>query len=317
MEKVNKILLELYNDRKQLLILGFLGYVSYLIEGIIPSDPNVIYATSWVLGITAVTMAGISLYGMIEGGKAMDDANEIAKDNQTLTAKIALENLAFQKEQQRALDKQKDIYRGMEFKNPYAEIENPFAGIQTEYENLFEDLKVDTLAAEFQAEQGLQQRADIMQGLRGAAGGAGIAGLAQTMAREGQFQTKQIAAGISQQEMINQRMKAQGALQAQQLEMQAETRIATGESAAQMARLGGEQLLQTMEMDRQATLLGIQMGQSAGANAALQQAYSNQLSAGAAMANMYGQQAAGMYGMAGQALGATATIAGSYAGAGG
>ena len=156
-----------------------------------------------------------------------------------------------------------------------------------------------------------------MQGLRGAAGGAGIAGLAQTMAREGQFQTKQIAAGISQQEMINQRMKAQGALQAQQLEMQAETRIATGESAAQMARLGGEQMLQTMEMDRQATLLGIQMGQSAGANAALQQAYSNQLSAGAAMANMYGQQAAGMYGMAGQALGATATIAGSYAGAGG
>ena len=80
-----------------------------------------------------------------------------------------------------------------------------------------------------------------------------------------------------------------------------------------MARLGGEQMLQTMEMDRQATLLGIQMGQSAGANAALQQAYSNQLSAGAAMANMYGQQAAGMYGMAGQALGATSSMAGSYA----
>jgi hypothetical protein len=240
-----------------------------------------------------------------------------------LTEKIAIENLKFQKEQAEKLEKQKAVYRQMQFKNPYADIENPFADITLDYEfeNVFEDLKVATLAAEFQAEKGLQQRADIMQGLRGAAGGAGIASLAQVMAREGQLETQQISAGISQQEMINQRMQAQGAAQTQQLETQMESRaemaLAQGESAAEMARLGGEQLLQTMEMDRQATLLGIQMGQSAGANAALQQAYSNQLAAGAAQANLYGTQMAGYYGMAGQAMGGMASMMGGLAAYGG
>jgi len=247
----------------------------------------------WIAG-SMVVSAGVGLYGIISGNAAADDANEVALQNQQLTNDIAEKNLAFQKEEARKLEVQKEKYRRMDFKNPYAEIENPFA------ENVFEDLKVDTTAAEFQAEQGMQQRANIMQDLRGAAGGSGIAGLAQSLANQGQLQTQQISTGISQQEMTNQRMQAQGALQVQQ-----------GESATDMARRGGEQLLQTMEMDRQATLLGIQMGQSAGANAALQQAYSNQLSSGAAMASLYGTQAAGMYGMAGQALGATISLAGA------
>ena len=246
----------------------------------------------WIgLGSLAISGAGLIL-----GNKSANDANAIANENQKLTAQIAKEQLAFQKQEQAKLNSQKDKYRRMDFKNPYAEIENPFAGM----ENVFEDLKVDTRAAEFQAEKGQQQRANIMQGLRGAAGGSGIAGLAQSLANQGQLQTQQISAGIGQQEAANQRMQAQGAQQVQQMERQ-------GKSATQMAKLGGEQLLQTMEMDRQATLLGVQMGQSAGANAALQQAYSNQLSAGAAQASLYGTQAAGMYGMSGQALGAGMT----------
>ena len=250
-----------------------------------------------------VISAGVAAYGAVKGSQAADEANQIAKDNQDLTNRIALEQLAFQKEQQRKLDKQKELYKDMEFKNPYAEIQNPFAGM----ENVYEDLKVDTMAAEFQAQQGTQQRADIMSGLRGAAGGSGIAGLAQVMARQGQLQTQQIAAGISQQETANQRLAAQGAMQVEQMERQ-------GVASTQMARLGGEQMLQQMEMDRQATLLGISMGESAGANAALQQAYANQLSAGAAQASLYGTQAAGMYGMAGQALGAGVSIAGGLEG---
>ena len=31
-------ILELYNDRKQLLFLSFLSYICYLIEGLIPKD---------------------------------------------------------------------------------------------------------------------------------------------------------------------------------------------------------------------------------------------------------------------------------------
>ena len=251
-------------------------------------------ATGTAILIGTGLMAGVGIYSTIKGNQAANDANEIAQQNHNLSASIAAEQLAHQKEEARKLEKQKAIYRQMEFKNPYAEIQNPFAGM----ENVFEDLKVDTLAAEFQADMGRQQRADVMRGLRGAAGGSGIGALAQAMAREGQLQTQQIAAGISQQEMVNQRLAAQGAMQVETLERQ-------GESAAEMARLGGEHMLQTMEIDRQATLLGIQMGQSAGANAALQQANSNQLAAGAAQAQMYGAQAAGMYGMAGQMFGSS------------
>ena len=45
MKKINKILLELYNNRKQILFLSFLGYISYLLEDLIPSDQNVIKET--------------------------------------------------------------------------------------------------------------------------------------------------------------------------------------------------------------------------------------------------------------------------------
>ena len=44
-----------------------------------------------------------------------------------------------------------------------------------------------------------------MQSLRGAAGGSGIAGLAQTLANQGQLQAKQISTSIGQQESANQK----------------------------------------------------------------------------------------------------------------
>ena len=44
-----------------------------------------------------------------------------------------------------------------------------------------------------------------MQGLRGAAGGSGIAGLAQALANQGQLQTQRISASIGQQEAANQK----------------------------------------------------------------------------------------------------------------
>ena len=61
-------------------------------------------------------------------------------------------------------------------------------------------LTINQQQAQFEAQQGAQQRANIMQGLKGAAGGSGVAGLAQAMAGQGQLQTQQIAAGIGQQE---------------------------------------------------------------------------------------------------------------------
>ena len=283
MKKINKILLELYSDRKQILFLSFLGYISYLIEGIIPSDPNVIQASGLVVGITGGALA---LTGMIMGGAKAKKAQEAADKNAKMANDMAEKQLAFQKVQQKKLDKQKDVYKAMEFKNPYENMENAFA------ENVYEDLTVNQQQAQFQAQQGAQQRSNIMQGLKGAAGGSGIAGLAQAMAGQGQLAAQQASASIGQQESRNLQLKAQGAQQKQR-----------GAAAADLQERQGEGAVQDMERSRQSTLLGISMGESAGANAAAMQAQQNQLSAGAAQANIEGQSAAAMYGMAGQGIG--------------
>jgi hypothetical protein len=95
----------------------------------------------------------------------------------------------------------------MKFKNPFSNMENTF-----------EDLTVNQQQAQFQAQQGNQQRANIMQGLKGAAGSSGIAGLAQAMANQGQLQTQQISASIGMQESQNQIASAKGAAAIQNTE---------------------------------------------------------------------------------------------------
>jgi len=286
MEKINKVLLELYEDKKQIALVFLLAFISHALADFIPSDENVNQATGVAIGIGLAITGGAMLYGTMSGNSAMNEANKLASDNNDLANQIAADQLKFQKEQQAKLDVQKDVYRSFVFENPYENVEN-----------VFDDLRVNVMQAQFEATQGQQMRADVMQGLSGAAGSSGIAGLAQVLANQSQTQMARSAASIGMQESQNQQLKMQGA------------------SAADMAERGGEAMVQQMEADRQSTLLGIQMGQTSGANAALQQAYSNQMASGAAMANMYGQQAAGLYGMAGSAMGSFAGMAGAYAGA--
>ncbi len=153
-------------------------------------------------------------------------------------------------EQQARVDEEVANYRAMKFTNPYANMENPF-----------EDLRVATGAAEFQAEQGAQQRADILASLRGAAGTTGIAGLAQSLANQGQLQARQISADLQKQEVANELMAAKGA------------------SMVDMQQRAGEAMVQQAESGRQATILGMQLGQSAGANLNYQQSLLNQQNA--------------------------------------
>ena len=167
------------------------------------------------------------------------------------------------------LDKQKAEYKAMRFENPFANMENTF-----------EDLTVNQQQAQFQAQQGSQQRSNIMQSLRGAAGSSGIAGLAQSLANQGQIQTQRISASIGLQESANQITAAKGA------------------GAVQIAERQGDQWVAQQEADRQATLLGMQMSQTSGANLATQQATTNQMNAQIAQqqitADMFGTVAGGL-----------------------
>lgn len=202
------------------------------------------------------------------GRKARRQQREIADKQMDATDEQLKVYKAEQKIQRKLLAEQKQEYRSFEFKNPYENLEN-----------YYEDLTVNTQAADYQRGMVQQQQANIMQNLKGSAGSSGIAGLAQAMANQGAMQAQQISIGIGQQEQQNQMMALKGA------------------SAADMAERGGDAMVQSAEMQRQSTMLGIEYGGMAGANAGVQGAYGNQMAG-------FGMQA----GMANASLSATASM---------
>jgi hypothetical protein len=244
-------------------------------------------------GLTAgLIIGGASLVGSVVssifGASSASKANDLAKENMRMQNAIAEKNLAFQKEEAAKLEKQKDVYRSMEFKNPYENMEN-----------VYEDLTVDQGQAQFQQQMFQQSQANIMQDLKGAAGGSGIAGLAQALAGQGQLASQQASLSIGQQERAN-KMAQLGE-----------------ERNIDLMQRQGEASIEEKEMNRQSTLLGMQMGQLTGANAAVMQSQQNQMAAGAAQANLYGQQAASQMDMAGQMFSSGISGVGSiYQGAG-
>ena len=175
-----------------------------------------------------------------------------------------------EEQSQKALERQKAARaRVEEQKARYAQyqFQNPFEGM----ENPFEDLKVSTEAADFQMEQATQQRANILAGLRGAAGTSGIAGLAQALANQGVIQARQVSADIARQEAAGQLAMAKGAMAVDQLERQGQAAVQQAESA------------------REATILGMEYGALTGANQAQQQASQNQMYQGIAGMQMQQQ----------------------------
>ena len=120
---------------------------------------------SWGAIVVGVVGAGISAYN---ASKNRELAKGQAEDAETE-----------QKEAKAQLEKEKAAYKATKLKNVYANIENPF-----------EDLTVNQQQAQFEAQQMDAQRANIMRGLKGAAGASGIASLAQAMANQGQLQTQ-------------------------------------------------------------------------------------------------------------------------------
>ena len=175
-----------------------------------------------------------------------------------------------EEQSQKALERQKAARaRVEEQKARYAQyqFQNPFEGM----ENPFEDLKVSTEAADFQMEQAAQQRANIMAGLRGAAGASGIAGLAQALANQGVIQARQVSADIARQEAAGQLAMAKGAMAIDQLERQGQAAVQQAESA------------------REATILGMEYGALTGASQAQQQASQNQMYQGIAGMQMQQQ----------------------------
>ena len=146
--------------------------------------------------------------------------------------------------------KEMTAYKNMEFKNPYAQ------NIYTGMENTMEDLTVNQQQAQFQAQQSQQSQANILQSLQG--GGSFNAGNIQALANQGTRAAQQASASIGQQESQNKMLAAREA-----------SRLQTIERQGKLQTQQGEAMVQGMQSDRQATMLGMSMQQVGNAQQAI------------------------------------------------
>ena len=162
-----------------------------------------------------------------------------------------------------------NAYENMDFKNPYANMENTM-----------EDLTVNTQQADFMAQQQQQGMANTMGAMQGAAGGSGIAALAQAMSNQQNQNLQQSSASIGLQESQNQMASAKMA------------------GANQLQEMVGAGQVQDKEQSRTETLLGMAQTRMGAANQARSQATSQLVNglgslAGGVMGGVAGMEANG------------------------
>ena len=143
--------------------------------------------------VGAVVGAASAAYKIIDGAKQAKDAKAEAA------------------EAKKEYERNKEMFAGLDTSNPYANMENTM-----------EDLTVNKQAAEFQKQQQMQQQANILDQMKGAAGGSGIAALAQAMANQGALDAQKASADIARQESANQQAQASEASRLQSMERQGE-----------------------------------------------------------------------------------------------
>ena len=119
-----------------------------------------------------------------------------------------------------------------------------------------EDLTVNQQQAEFERDTFQRSQANILQGLRGAAGGSGIASLAQSLAQQGQISAQRSSASIGAQEAANQKAAAMQAGRIQEMERR-------GQANVSQMRAQGQQVSQQRQMEKQSTLLGMAQQETA------------------------------------------------------
>lgn len=148
-----------------------------------------------------------------------------------------------QREARAELQRQRQAYETFEFKDPTANLTNPF-----------EDLTVNQQQAQFASQQQQQALAGTLGQLQQAAGSSGIGALAQTLAQQQSQNLQAASASIGQQESANQMARARGQ---QMLEQQ---------------RSRGAQYVQEKEFGRTEDLFSIAATRKAAADEARRQA---------------------------------------------
>ena len=191
---------------------------------------------SFVIAGTAIVGAGIGIAKAFSGAK---DKRRAEREQAASQAELA---------------KQKAAFSNLDTSNPFTGMTNQFAG----QENTMEDLTINQKGMELQNQQGQQQRANILDQMKGSAGGSGVAALAQQMANSGQLASQESAKTIGDQEAANQKATVGEASRLQTQEAQGATNLQN--------KMGeGEMYSRDAKSDQVSTLLGMEQSNVAGA----------------------------------------------------
>ena len=137
-------------------------------------SPSTLAQRSW--GLVAVAAIGATVEGVKAIG-ANKRRRQAMKENKKAKAQM---------------ERDKEKYLNMPVTNPYLD-----------KENVFEDLTVNTQAADFAAEQNQQGLANTLSNMNQAAGGSGIAALAQALAGQSAIANQKASISIAEQERQN------------------------------------------------------------------------------------------------------------------
>tara|TARA_R100000750_G_C2315357_1_gene84154 strand:- start:49 stop:672 length:624 start_codon:yes stop_codon:yes gene_type:complete len=155
-------------------------------------------------------------------------------------------------------------FKDLDTSNLFADAKNPYANIQTDFENVYEDMVgVDTTATDQATEAFNQQQANVLEEMQK----MGMVN-AQQIANAQLKQQQQVTKELSEQTTRAQMMAAQGASQVQQMEFQAELQKAKGEFTAQQMRLQGAVDARNLEYQKQQGVMALEGGMLEGLRAA-------------------------------------------------
>jgi hypothetical protein len=144
------------------------------------------------------------------------------------------------------MERDKEKYLNTPITNPYLD-----------KENVYEDLTVNTQAADFAAEKSQQGLADTLSNMNQAAGGSGIAALAQALAGQSAIANQKASMSIAEQERKNEMKERAQADQLDTLERR------------------GNKYVEDMQRKMAGEVLGYSMADVTGTNADIKQATEN------------------------------------------
>ena len=184
--------------------------------------------STFIVGTAAVVGAVSGTMKIFEAIGANKRRRQAMKDNEKAKAKM---------------ERDKEKYLNMPVTNPYLD-----------KENVYEDLTVNTQAADFAAEQNQQGLANTLSNMNQAAGGSGIAALAQALAGQSAIANQKASISIAEQERQNELKER-----------------AQADSLDTLERKGNK-YVEDMQRKMAAEALGYSMADVTGTNAEIQEA---------------------------------------------